>query len=422
MKKQRTWVAWLAACAVGVAFAAGAQEEEGEVAAEAAAPEAKPAGQKKGPRFTAVEQSVVDRVLKQQPDAVFRALRNKFCPITGKLADPSVPPLDSPQKFRHEHILVAVAEAGLMEKIAASVPENRLKDFMRDLASAAQNNMRIHMEGTGKNAIREARRLDLPPEQRAPAPAPKDVDVALTVDAGTKHQTIDGFGTATYAHNRNTWETYAKPEYPKMIAEDLGLSMIRFPLAPAFFETVEKPEQITREKFLFEGDVPNAPVNAKGRTTAKTTPGVLPCLEFISKLVKINPEIRVIASVWSPPHWMKTSNAQAGGGSLKPEYYAHFAQYLVEWIRFVKEKYGLDLYAVSPQNELAFSEPYDSCIYKPADYARLLGVIGEVFAKEKIEVKVFGPEDMTKVLGRTMGYVKAIQVDIPRFSGATRRG
>jgi len=244
-----------------------------------------------------------------------------------------------------------------------------------------------------------------------PAPAPKEVTAAVEVNAAQKFQTIDGFGTATYCYNKTDHEIYAKPEFQKLVVEDLGLSMIRFEIVPAHFKVVEKPEQISRNDFLFDGKVEGVPVNEKtGKPLYGPTKGVIPCLEFIAALRKLNPEIKVVPSVWSPPYWMKTK-VGVSGGSLRPECYEHYARYLAEWVRFVKEKYGIELYALSPQNELEFVEPYNSCVYKPEEFAAIVKVIGQTFKKEGLNVKLFGPEDMTHYGPRTVRFIKAVEED-----------
>lgn len=38
-------------------------------------------------------------------------------------------------------------------------------------------------------------------------------------------------------------------------------------------------------------------------------------------------EIKITASTWSPPIWMKTNEAITGFGQLRPEYYQSYADY-----------------------------------------------------------------------------------------------
>ena len=44
-------------------------------------------------------------------------------------------------------------------------------------------------------------------------------------------------------------------------------------------------------------------------------------------------QIKLLASPWSPPAWMKTNGRMTGGGKLKPEYRAAWAPYLCRYIR-----------------------------------------------------------------------------------------
>lgn len=360
---------------------------------------------------TPAQQALIDQLHAKHPDARVRTklLWNKFCPITGKVIGDDPVPI-AVRQTGTVYSIYSIAEPGLIEKFEAEHGEAAAKELTGKAMNAAKMNVVLDINTEGNKVTIGFKRLDLPADQRTPLPEPKDVKVELTVDASQKYQTIDGFGTATYAYSRANHEQYADPAFQKLIAEDLGMSIVRFPVVPAFFEEVANPEDITREKFMFDGPVENAPKNPKsGIPLAKTTKGVIPCLEFCKALVELNPEVRVVGSVWSPPHWMKTNNNQRRGGHLKPEYYRHFAKYLVEWVLHVKEEYGIDMYAIGPQNELAFREPYDSCVYTPEEYAALLPIIGEEFGKAGLETKIFGPEDMTKHLDRTMSYVRAVE-------------
>lgn len=73
-------------------------------------------------------------------------------------------------------------------------------------------------------------------------------------------------------------------------------------------------------------------------------------------------KIKFLASPWSPPAWMKTNNEMNNGGKLKPEYYEAWARY---YVKFIDEyqKAGVEIFAVSVQNEPAAVQVWDSCVY-----------------------------------------------------------
>ncbi len=80
-------------------------------------------------------------------------------------------------------------------------------------------------------------------------------------------------------------------------------------------------------------------------------------IPILKKIVAINPQIKIIATPWSAPAWMKTNNSLKGG-RLKPDsnnngnqiYYEAYAKYFVKYIQEMK-KQGITIYAVTPQNE-----------------------------------------------------------------------
>lgn len=73
---------------------------------------------------------------------------------------------------------------------------------------------------------------------------------------------------------------------------------------------------------------------------------VIPVLQ---EILKIAPDLTIMASPWSPPTWMKT-NHRTVGGSLKPEFYGAYARYFVKYVQGMKAE-GVRIDAVTVQNE-----------------------------------------------------------------------
>lgn len=73
-------------------------------------------------------------------------------------------------------------------------------------------------------------------------------------------------------------------------------------------------------------------------------------------------QLRLLASPWSPPAWMKTNGEMNHGGKLKPECRAAWALYFAKYIEAYAAE-GLDIWAVTVQNEPAATQVWDSCIY-----------------------------------------------------------
>jgi glucosylceramidase len=89
-------------------------------------------------------------------------------------------------------------------------------------------------------------------------------------------------------------------------------------------------------------------------------------LPTIQDALKINPDLLIFASPWSPPAWMKTTGSMLGG-KLKREYYDVYAQYLVKFIQ-AYETEGVPIHAITPQNEPGYPNPeYPTCAWSPDD-------------------------------------------------------
>lgn len=72
--------------------------------------------------------------------------------------------------------------------------------------------------------------------------------------------------------------------------------------------------------------------------------------------------LKLLASPWSPPGYMKDTGEMNYGGKLLPEYRETWAKYYVRYIEEMKKR-GIDIWAVSIQNEPLATQTWDSCIY-----------------------------------------------------------
>ncbi|MBD3243134.1 MAG: hypothetical protein GF331_21260, partial [Chitinivibrionales bacterium] len=91
---------------------------------------------------------------------------------------------------------------------------------------------------------------------------------------------------------------------------------------------------------------------------------------------------------------MKTNNSTVNGGALKSAAHGEFAEYCIATVRAYREQCDVDLYALSIQNESAFVEPYNSCVYTPEQYRDAIKAVGPRLHTAHPDVKLFGAEDM----------------------------
>lgn len=94
-------------------------------------------------------------------------------------------------------------------------------------------------------------------------------------------------------------------------------------------------------------------------------------LEFKIPLIKAaikesGDNLKLFASPWSPPAWMKSNNDMLHGGKLLPEYFQTWADYYVHFINAYKKE-GISIWGLTVQNEPAAVQTWESCIYTAED-------------------------------------------------------
>jgi len=102
----------------------------------------------------------------------------------------------------------------------------------------------------------------------------------------------------------------------------------------------------------------------------------------------INSQVIVFATPWTPPAVWKT-NGSVDDGSLITSDYDNFANYLNAFIAYEKAG-GVNLYAISVQNEPDFLPDYESCGYSGAQMDAFIAQEGG-----KINTKLMMPESDT---------------------------
>ncbi len=113
----------------------------------------------------------------------------------------------------------------------------------------------------------------------------------------------------------------------------------------------------------------------------------LDVLPILKQILAVNPQIKLMASPWSPPTWMK-DNKDTRGGSLLPEFEASYAQYLVKYIQEMAKR-GFTIDALTIQNEPLHPGNNPSLLMLPEQQARFIGQhLGPAFRQAGIQTKI----------------------------------
>lgn len=167
----------------------------------------------------------------------------------------------------------------------------------------------------------------------------------IEVDEAVGFQTIDGFGftlTGGSAEVINQLNSTKKAELLQELFGKTGnaisISYLRLSIGAS---------DLNGTAFSYN-DMPagQSDVALANFSLAADTVHLLPVLK---QILQINPAIKIMATPWSPPVWMK-DNGSTIGGSLQPQYYNVYAQYFVKYIQAMKAE-GISIDAITPQNE-----------------------------------------------------------------------
>ena len=205
----------------------------------------------------------------------------------------------------------------------------------------------------------------------------------ITVDESEKFQTIDGFGytlTGGSASLINALDDQAKDallqELFSVKKNGIGVSYLRLSIGAS---------DMSADTFTYnELPAGQTDVNQDKFSIAKEMTDLIPVLK---RIVAINPKIKFLGSPWTAPTWMKTNNSFKGG-SLKPEYYASYAKYLVKYINAMKKE-GIVIDAITIQNEPLHPGNVPSMFMDAPDQAIFVKTaLGPVFKSAGIKTKI----------------------------------
>jgi glucosylceramidase len=169
--------------------------------------------------------------------------------------------------------------------------------------------------------------------------------LTITIDDTRKYQQMDGFGasltdSSAWLLSHKLTDQQRKEALEKLFSptKGIGLGVLRQPMGASDFAI---------EDYSYD-DLPTGETDPelKKLTIDRDRAYILPILR---EALAVNPNLKIIASPWSPPGWMKTSGSMIQG-SLLPLAYAPLAKYFVKFVQSY-EAAGVPIYAVTIQNE-----------------------------------------------------------------------
>jgi glucuronoarabinoxylan endo-1,4-beta-xylanase len=242
-------------------------------------------------------------------------------------------------------------------------------------------------------------------------PDPVLPKITIAIDKSTKYQTIEGFG---FFGGADVWWAGAgsvwNDAWGEKVISDLGITIWRNELFPPAIPGANQDADWGKQKPVVQG--------------------------LKAKADKYKVDLKFIATVWSPPADLKwdcnftwagdqTTTRRAGnvstknGGTLNPNKYTEYADWLKSHLQLYKDA-GVDLYALSLQNELMFKQTFNSCTYTISWYNDLLVAVVPKVKANFPNVKIFGSENMLEMEGRDDNWKWFYHSGIKANSDATK--
>src|SRR6267378_7271697 len=201
----------------------------------------------------------------------------------------------------------------------------------------------------------------------------------ISVDDTATYQEMVGFGAAiTDAAAMNI--NHLPPDRRETLLRELfdpdsgiGLSFTRLTIGASDFS----PRQ-----YSFDDMPPGQRDPRVARFSIE--PNRADVLPVVQRALAINPQLKVMASPWSAPGWMKTTGSLIQG-TLLPEAYGPFAEYFRRYIEAYRAE-GVPIYAITVQNEPHYEPPtYPGMRLEPPARSRFVGqYLGPLFARSGI--------------------------------------
>lgn len=212
-----------------------------------------------------------------------------------------------------------------------------------------------------------------------------NVDHTIVIHDDIRYQEMDGFGaaiTGSSAYNLmkmspENREALLKETFDPV--EGYGYSYIRISIGASDFSL---------DEYTY-CDVPGVENFAMHEYDKRD---LFPVLK---EILAINPEVKILASPWTCPKWMKVNNLEDlkpfdswTSGQLNPKYYGDYATYFVKYIEAMKAA-GFTIEAVTIQNE-PLNRGNSASLYMTWQEQRdfIKTALGPAFERNNIQTKI----------------------------------
>ncbi len=210
-----------------------------------------------------------------------------------------------------------------------------------------------------------------------------DTTTRILIDPKQQFQTIDGFGFTLTGGSALLIQQMQPAKRKALLQELFGKTTNAISIS--YLRISVGASDLSESVFSYH-DLPNGETDTLLHqfNLSRDTIHLIPLLK---QILAINPTIKLMATPWSPPTWMKT-NHNSMGGSLIPLYYRSYARYLVKYIQAMKAK-GIAIDALTIQNEPEHGGNNPSMLMTAFEQAIFIKAhLGPLFKQHAVKTKI----------------------------------
>jgi glucosylceramidase len=241
----------------------------------------------------------------------------------------------------------------------------------------AQKDVSLWLTNPDRSALFQ---LQTPPIPFTNTPATNQI---IDIDNKKTYQTIDGFGFALTGGSAQLLMRMDPAKRAALLHElfaddgnNIGVSYLRLSIGSS---------DMNDHVFSYD-DLPEGQTDT-GMTKFTLDPDRADVIPVMKQILAIDPRIKILASPWSAPLWMKTTGV-ARGGVLKPEYFAAYADYFVKYIQGMKTE-GISIDTLTIQNEPLNEKNTPSMLMLETEQHDFIkNDLGPAFKKAGIKTKI----------------------------------
>ena len=208
---------------------------------------------------------------------------------------------------------------------------------------------------------------------------PKETQICVFVDPSKTFQSFFGIGGALtdaaaetfYKMPKDKQQEFLKAYFDKQ--SGIGYTVARTNISSCDFSS-------DTYNYVQEGDAALKTFNIQHDKKFK--------IPFIKEAMNAaGGKLKLFASPWSPPAFMKDNNDVLHGGKLKKEFYQPWANYYTKFIK-AYQKEGVPVWGITIQNEPMATQKWESCVYTGEEERDFLkNYLGPTMQKEGLSDK-----------------------------------